>query len=578
MVPAGRIRRLVNSLAALILGVTGSPLLMQSATSHGAEPELRWLYLQTNLQVADNVAKTEALMRRAAKAGYNGVVLADYKLNILDRVPEHYFKHAAQVKAVADELKLELIPAVAAIGYSDGLLAHNPNLAEGIPVRDAPFVARDRVAELRSELIDALPGGGFEQHRNHLTTGWSLQDGPGEFSFVDTEIKRSGKSSLRWEKIDATEPAGRNARVARVVKVSPWRQYHASVWIKTQEFESAGDVRLFAMGMDGRVLSHSNLGVKRDQDWTQHHIVFNSLHHREVRVYCGTWGGRGGTLWMDDLALEETAFVNLLRRPGCPLRVTSAESNMAYEEGRDFEPLHDAKMGQAPWAGNYDVYHSPPKLMLKPGSRIQNGEKLKVDFSHTVTIYDNQVACCLAEPEVFRIVEEQVRRVEKLLRPRTYFLSHDEIRVANWCEACRRDDRSAGQLLAENMRQCVRAVRQVNPGARLCVWSDMFDPHHNAVKDFYLVNGDLAGSWEGLPQDMLIVNWNSGNARKSLPWFTQRGHSQVLAGYYDRSPERIRDWKRVGEETKSNVRGAMYTTWRNNFSDLEAFARLAWGQ
>ncbi len=44
----------------------------------------------------------------------------------------------------------------------------------------------------------------------------------------------------------------------------------------------------------------------------------------------------------------------------------------------------------------------------------------------------------------------------------------------------------------------------------------MFDPHHNAVKDFYLVNGDLTGSWEGLPQDTIILNWNSGKPALSL--------------------------------------------------------------
>jgi hypothetical protein len=76
------------------------------------------------------------------------------------------------------------------------------------------------------------------------------------------------------------------------------------------------------MGTDGRVLSHSNLGVKPDQDWTQQHVIFNSLENSEVRQYCGTWGGRAGTLWMGDLKLEESAFVNLLRREGCPLLVT----------------------------------------------------------------------------------------------------------------------------------------------------------------------------------------------------------------------------------------------------------------
>ena len=49
-------------------------------------------------------------------------------------------------------------------------------------------------------------------------------------------------------------------------------------WIRTEEFDSAASVRLFAIGTGGRTLSHFNLGVKRTQDWTEHHaIVFHVL-------------------------------------------------------------------------------------------------------------------------------------------------------------------------------------------------------------------------------------------------------------------------------------------------------------
>src|SRR6478736_2488571 len=116
------------------------------------EPALsrRWLYLQQNLQVTENVPKLEALLRRAEKAGYNGVVLADYKLNILDRVPEHYFRNAEQFKKTCDELKLEIIPAVMSFGYSDGILAHDPNLVEALPARKVP---------LRVEKGQVIPAG-----------------------------------------------------------------------------------------------------------------------------------------------------------------------------------------------------------------------------------------------------------------------------------------------------------------------------------------------------------------------------------------------------------------------------------
>ena len=473
--------------------------LMPSLT-RAAEPlELRWVYLQQNLQVAENLPKIEAILRRAAKSGYNGVVLADYKLNILDRVPDHYFKNAAKFRDLCRELKLEIIPTVAGFGYSSGILAHDPNLAEGLPARDVPFVVKAGKVVLDVDGKNLIPGD-FENLKGDAFSGWGFQDEPGQGTFADTAVKHGGKMSLRIENAKGVEG---NRRVSKPIKVRPWSQFHASVWMKTEGFESAGETRMFAMSPTGRVLSHSNLGVKRDQDWTQHHVVFNTLDSTEVRFYIGAWGCRGGKLWMDDATLTEEPFVNLVRRPGCPLVVKDDSGQTTFVEGRDFAELRDPKLGTSPWPGEFDVYHAPPTLALLPGSQIKDGQKLRVSYYHAVTIYDNQVPCSLTEPKVFEIVEDQVRRVQKLFEPQTYFLSHDEIRVANWSEPDRASDKAAGQQLADNVRRCAEIVRRINPQARLCIWSDMFDPHHNAVKDFYLVNGDLTGSWEGLPKDKI---------------------------------------------------------------------------
>ncbi len=565
-------RCLLSGLVAIVASV--------SSSARCATPlEHRWVFLQVNLQRNEEVTRTEAILRRAAAAGYNGFVLADYKLNVLNRVSGDYFKHLEKIKTLAEQLKLEIIPAVMPFGYSEGILTHAPDLAEGIPVVDAAFVVRDGVARLVSAGQNLLPGGGFEEHKRQAAVGWSYQDFPGTGSFIDTEVKHSGRSSLRFENLaQAAQKAAGNGRVNRTVSVSPLRQYHASIWIKTENFNAAADVRMFAIGKDGRVLSHSYLGVKSTQDWTEHQVVFNSLDNDQVLFYCGTWGGRQGKLWMDDARLEEVAFVNLLRRDGCPLTVEST-AGQPFEEGQDYERLVDPKMGHVRGPGSYDVYHEPPQLKILPGSKIREGDPLRVSFYHAVTVHEGQVACCLNHPEVFRIIEDQVRRVEQLLKPKTYLLSHDEIRVANWCGSCLRPkgmDGNAGRALEENIRQCVAILRRINPGARLCFWSDMFDPSHNAVDKYYLVNGDWAGAWEGLPKDALIVNWNQGHAEQSLPWFHGRGHSQVLAGYYDGNPASIADWLRIGGDS-SGVRGAMYTTWQGNFQHLEAFAQAAWG-
>ena len=100
--------------------------------------------------------------------------------------------------------------------------------------------------------------------------------------------------------------------------------------------------------------------------------------------------------------------------------------------------------------------------------------------------------------------------------------------VLNWCDACQRRQLDAGALLADNVKTCIQVLREVNPGGSIYVWSDMFDPRHNAHKDYYLVRGDLTGSWAGLDKDVVIVNWNFDKRNESLKWFAERGHRQLM--------------------------------------------------
>lgn len=106
----------------------------------------------------------------------------------------------------------------------------------------------------------------------------------------------------------------------------------------------------------------------------------------------------------------------------------------------------------------------------------------------------------------------------------------------------------------------------------------MFDPWSNAVGDYYAVNGSWAGSWEGLSPEVIIANWSPGNEPHTSRFFAERGHKQILAGYYnwDHDGAGMVEWL---EKTKDvpGIVGVMYTTWRNRYDDLEAFARAVWG-
>lgn len=550
-----------------------------SATAEDAPPRFsqRWFYASSNLLVDKNVDDLIALLDRAGKAGYNGLVLADYKLNLLDRMPPRYFQNVARVKEAAAEAGIEIIPAVFPIGYSSGLLAHDPNLAEGIPVKDATFTMKGREAFLTPDPAGQLANGDLEDVKGNRFAGFSLQDDPGKTTFADRDVFHQGKVSCRMQDM-AEGTANGNCRLAQRVKVRPYACYRFSCWVKTQDLKPATGFRLLALGTEkgARPLTFYEGRLKATQDWTQVEVVFNSLEEKEVQLYAGVWGGRTGKLWIDELNLEDVGLVNVLRRDGCPLVVASADGKTVYEEGKDFAPVRDAKLGQVPYAGEFETHHPPATLHLTADSRIKDGDRLRVSWYHPVVIHDSQVMCCLSEPKVYELLRDQAKRINDLFHPTTFFMSHDEIRVAGWCRLCQGGGKTPGELLAENVRRCAAILRDINPKVRIVVWSDMFDPNHNAMARYYLVNGSFEGSWNGLPADVMIANWNGGKAAQSLKWFADRGHAQIIAGYYDGNLENFRKWDAAAKNVP-RVDGFMYTTWQRKYDLLEEYGKVMRG-
>ncbi|MBN8458483.1 MAG: hypothetical protein J0M04_11665 [Verrucomicrobia bacterium] len=527
--------RQVHCLAALLF----------TTVSAFAAPKERWVYLPANFQVDAEADRVIGLMKRAKSAGYTHALLADSKFSRLGDVIPRYFTNAERVREEANRLKIGIIPAVFPIGYSNSLLFHDPNLAEGLPVRNSVFEVRDGIAR-------------------HVPDGVRLTDGTMSdrkaWAFVDDNLTEDN-GAMR------SGPTNANSRLAHKLALTPFRQYHVSVRVKTAKFTgSSAEIKVLAA--DGTNLQWTNSGVKPDQEWTTHHVTFNSLSNTSATLYFGVWGGHQGDIWWDDASIRECGPVNLLRRPGTPLAVRIANGR-ELKEGTDFEPLKDPLLGIHPWPGEYTAWHEPPSLKTRG---IPDGTRLLVSYFHPHIIYDGQVCVCPSEPATMRLLEDQANRIGKLWGAQTHMMSHDEWRVLGWDDACKSRHLTPGQIAAADARACASILKRTAPGARIAVWSDMFDPFHNATDRYYLVNGTLSESWNGLDPSVLIVNWNSGKAAESLGFFAKRGHRQILAGYYDSGPASIRPWLAAAKR-HDGVIGVMYTTWRNNYNDLEAFAR-----
>lgn len=220
------------------------------AKSTAASLEHRWVYLSTNLLVDKNVEDNLKLLERAAKAGYNGVVLTDSKFFRWDQLPEHYIENVRKVRQACRDRKLDCIVCVCPIGYANDLLSRDPNLAEGLPVIDAPFVAKDGRL-VPDDDSTRLVNGGFEQSKGNTPGGWSFVDLPGKITFIDIAVRAEGGASLRMEDIGRHDPQHGHGRACQTLKVKPFHYYHISVAVKTQDFESAGEVQIAVLGKDG---------------------------------------------------------------------------------------------------------------------------------------------------------------------------------------------------------------------------------------------------------------------------------------------------------------------------------------
>ncbi len=374
-----------------------------------------------------------------------------------------------------------------------------------------------------------------------------------------------------------------NARMNQKFKLTPFRHYHISVQVKTQNYTGHPEIKAIAgdakkgeqPSMESLLiptqLNWSNLHVKPTQDWTAEHITFNTLGHSDVTVYLGVWSKATGTLQWKDWKIEEVGILNVLRRPGAPVVVKDAAGKQLVE-GKDYEAVKDPKMGNVPYAGEFTIYHEYPGIRT---IGLAEGAKLSVSWYHPHLVYEGQVSCCPSEPKLAEILADQAARMKKLWGASGggWMMNHDEIRSLNTDASCLATGKTPGQILADNVGKCVGLLKDSN--VPIYTWNDMFDPFHNAVPGpYYLVNGPYTNSWEGLDKSVVIMNWNFGKRDDSLKFFADRGHPQILAGYYDHKPEQIRDWQASAKKVQGVV-GVMYTTWKSDYSNIERFAEVA---
>ncbi|MBW7997289.1 MAG: hypothetical protein FVQ81_12105 [Candidatus Glassbacteria bacterium] len=556
------------------------PLCSCSGGSDGDAYSQRWVYASRGLHSDSDVEDLRRIVTTAGEHGLNGILLSA-GFDRLEVQPDDYFQRLEQVKQICAENGIEIIPILWSAGYGSSVLAHNNNLGAGLPVRDALFQVRKRVAELIADPAAEIVNGGFEQWDGERAAGFSKPEQWGAVAKRDTETVKEGGSSLRFSDF-AGQPA-EAGRLGQVIAVAPYRCYRVSCWVKTEGLDAYGPFsssrfRLEVLATsDNRRLQFLDPVLPPTTDgWQLVQLGFNSWGYEEVEISPRAVGGREGkgAIWLDGLKIEEMGPINILRRPGTPLKVVDATDGTEYSEGTDFAELTDPQL-------NYAWDHEAPRIEILPGGRIRDGAELRVSWYYGASVNRRQVSACMSEPETYDIWRREAALLVKHLNPRRWFLSMDEVRSGGTCAACAARNTNMGEIFGRCVARQYEIIQQASPGAEVFVWSDQLDPNHNAGSrsgEFYYLNSSLFdGSWNFIPEDLIIACWWHRMRNESLAHFSGLGFRTLGASYYDADDlENPKNWLVSLDQTPGAL-GVMYTSWQNKYELLDEFGDLVSG-
>ena len=521
------------------------------------------------------VTSSKALIDQASSAGYTGLMLWDSSLSRINDPSSANAPYLKQVVDYATSKGMKVMPQLGYFGYSNDTLRFNPNWAEGQRILGAQF--RVNSSRTGMDFVTSFPGLTDSSFETGNTSTWFRYNDSG--LSIDTTTAHTGAASVFIH----NNPL--DARVAQQVDVTPWRQYHVRLWAKTANYSGPRpNLFIYDSTNNNAFKLNATVSVQGAQEWTAYDWVFNSGPSTRLQVATGLWGPSTGNLWLDDVQIEETALVYLLRRGGTPFRMYDpANLNTSYVEGTDFNPVTDAVLtGSADFS---DLWHTPTPITLGSTTRLSAGQLVNVDFYAAQPLPNSQMGMCLTEAGVQQWLHNNAQNVMALMPAGSpIMLAVDEMRHMNSCAQCRAKNMTAGQLLAWGFGQILSQYQSAAGNSAQYVWGDMFDPLQNAHADYFQVEGDIAGSWTGVPSNVTIMNWNLSDMTNSLKFFAGMtaqntvAHNQVIAGFYDPGDNDGANAARTELAQAGGVpgvKGLMYTTWNNNYGQLAAFAAAA---
>ena len=509
----------------------------------------RWIFERTKLEDAAETQGLVDYVNRAADVGCNGLALIvgeDYMHRLTTRAPEGTkselcgweeceswsaakWRNYRTLKAACDRRGMDLIPLVWSVGYAS-MAHHDPTLASVQPVDEVPYVARDGRLEFAGEPPLALPVP------------------------ADGEMRADFRLPVRPHAV---------YRFCVEFRTEGIRHAEESLWCRFKDTKSGASRSWMRPNA-------SRPGAPVTSDWQP--LVYD-VHTGDgdlLDCFLGLRNGETtGKVWYRNLSVRRIGFQTPLVRAGAPFVVKDAATGRVYEPGRDYV---------VPAPPDVLLYHGQPMrtFELVKGGAIAEGSKVLVSGYEPVCEWAQQLSACLRNPALGDYFARTADIVQRNFAPKRWFLSTDEYRCGCRCEFCRRTDKTVGRQLSETVARMHREIRRVSPSAEIFMWPDMFDPDVNARDGYYQLPTTAAGSWEGLPRDIVMAVWGTYPREASFRFFEKLGHRTLVATYYDEDEALAGSRSMLSAASRvSGVTGWMYTPWEHSRDLVERFAAVA---
>jgi len=513
--------------------------------------------------------KVKAALDKIHSLGINTVIL--HNKHFFDLDDDFYREKVKDIFNYAQSLGMELIPELQSFGAAEYILKKYPQAAEGISAQDEEFkFVKDAALPVIPAEIK-IKNSGFEQGK----AGWVF----GKDWQLDIDC-HSGKYAA---KIDFIGNAKRRSSMLKSAEYKAKGNSIYSLQFYARSQINAGSppaVRVVELTRDSRWITQHFLYIN-SEEWQYKELNFKTSRQCEkLYIYANVWEG-SARAWLDDIRLLrlDSALINIIISDQVKPVIVSSDTKEIFRENEDYGIT--GPQLSFPYPGN----SAPFKISRIPGGKIKNGQRVRVSYDYVVRLVsfaDWSIPYCPFEPQTYAVMEKTIKNVIEMLNPDFISLGHDEIRGLNRDMRCRRQHMSNAEVLAYDINRLDAIIKKYSKTTRMLVWDDMFNPWHNAKKDYQLefggVQGETASALDKIYKDVIFLIWWGDDKdwlskmKNSPDFFEKKGFDYFVVG--SKTKKNLKGWSGI-VKNKKRCLGIFTTTWDGIENNIQALDFLA---